>query len=117
MSYTTASGRHADTLEVFLASGNFVGSGNGSAVELGDRGTLRLQLDVTDASGETPTLDVEVQTSFDGTNWRALGSFAQRTTEASERKSFSGADRFVRVSYTLGGTDPAFSFSVQGEAV
>ena len=118
MAYTTANGRHADTLPVTLhESAARTATGTGSALELGDRGVLRLLIDVTAASGTTPTLDVTVETSFDGSTWRSVAAFAQRTSVASERKSFAGCDRFVRVSYTIGGTTPSFTFSVSGEAV
>jgi hypothetical protein len=118
MPYTTANGRHADTLPVTLhESAARTATGSGSALELGDRGTLRLILTVSAASGTTPTLDVTVETSFDGSTWRSAGTFAQRTSAASERKSFPGCDRFVRISYTIGGTTPSFTFSVSGEAV
>ncbi len=90
---------------------------NGSSVLLGDRGTLRLLLNVTAASGTTPTLDVAIQTSFDGSTWRAVAAFAQKTTTGTERKSFTGIDRYVRATYTVGGTTPSFTFTVKGEAV
>jgi hypothetical protein len=87
-------------------------------IEPGDRGTLRLLLTVSAASGTTPTLDVSIETSFDGqTGWRSMGAFTQATAAGSQRKSFSGADRFVRATATIGGTTPSFTFSVNGEAV
>jgi len=118
MAYTTANGRHADTLPVTLHESAARGaSGDGSAVELGDRGTLRLLLDVTAASGTTPSLAVEVETSYDGSTWRPLGGFTAVATTGSERLSFSGCDRFVRCAYTISGDTPSFTFSVSGEAV
>lgn len=92
-------------------------TGNGAALGVA-KGTLRLLLDVTAAAGTGPTLDVVIETSFDGaTNWRSLGAFAQKTAAGSERKSFAGADRFVRARWTIAGTAPSFTFSVVGEAV
>jgi hypothetical protein len=112
-------GQFADIDDVELAaSAARTATGQGAAVALGDRGTLRLLLDVTAASGTGPTLDVTVETSFDGaTGWRSLGTFAQKTAVASERKSFPGCDRYVRATWTVGGTTPSFTFSVAGEAV
>lgn len=118
MAYTTAKGRIADTLSLSLHdSAARTATATGSSFELGDRGVLRLLLDVTAASGTTPTLDVTVQTSYDGSTWRSVAAFTQATAITSERKSFAGCDRFVRVSYTIGGTTPSFTFSVSGEAV
>lgn len=118
MGYNKQTGEWADIDDVTLAaSAARTSSANGSAVELGDRGTLRLLLDVTAATGTTPTLDAAVETSFDGVTWRSLGAFTQKTATGTERKSFAGADRFVRVTWTIGGTTPSFTFSVSGEAV
>jgi len=81
--------------------------------------SLVLTLDVTAASGTTPTLDVVVSTasSAAGANTRAAtGSpFAQRTAVAAERKSFTGLDQYYRVAWTVGGTSPSFTFSVSGD--
>ena len=118
MGYNTAKGRFADTVDVTLhASAARTASDNGSSVELGDRGTLRLDLVVSAASGTLPSLQVDIQTSKDGTTWRAIGGFTALAAAGSQRASFPGCDRFVRASYTLSGTTPSFTFSVSGEAV
>lgn len=118
MGYEKANGEWADTEDVELASSAArTATGDGSSVEVGDRGVVRLLLDVTAASGTSPTLDVTVETSFDGTTWRQAGTFTQQTAVGTERKSFSGLDRFVRVTWTIGGTTPSFTFEVSGEAV
>lgn len=117
MGYKTASGRWADTVDATLAaSAARTATANGSSFELGDRGVICLKLDVTAASGTSPTLDVSIETSEDGTTWRSLGAFAQKTAAGAERKSFAGCDRFVRPVFTIGGTTPSFTFSVAGEA-
>ncbi len=96
---------------------------NGNGVELGDVGTLRLKLNVTAASGTTPTLDIKVQTSADNgvtDAWRDLAvsaSFGQKTGVAAEQKCFVGCDRWVRVVKTIGGTTPSFTYTIFGEAV
>lgn len=118
MGYRKQNGRWADTLDMtVLTSGTRTTTGSGVVVETGDRGTLRLTLTVTAASGTSPTLDVSIETSHDGTTWRSLGAFAQKTTVVTERKSFTGADRFVRATYTIGGTTPSLTFAVTGECV
>lgn len=92
---------------------------NGSSAAVGvAKGTLRLLLDVTAKGADADeTLDVTVETSFDSVDWRSLGAFARKTAVGTERKSFPGADRFVRVTWAVGGTTPSFTFSVAGEAV
>lgn len=92
----------------------------GDWFDVGDAHTLRLLLDVTAASGTSPTWDVAVQTRKDASDAspRTVGSFAQKTGVASERKAFSGLDRQVRVNCTLGGSStPTFASSVTGELV
>ena len=85
-----------------------------AAFELGDRHTLRLALAVAAVAGNTPTLDVTLQTSKDGgvlDAWRTLGTFTQRTSAdlsggaspVPEQKCFAGCDRFVRASSVVGG--------------
>lgn len=91
--------------------------GNGATVEIGDQGTLRLRLNVTAASGTSPTLDITLQTSKDASTWRTLGTFAQATAVGAERKSFSGCDRYVRANADLGGTTPSFTYTIDGETV
>jgi hypothetical protein len=92
-------------------------NGSGSALSMGHSHTLRLTLDVTAASGTSPTLDVAVQHSADGTTWVQHSTFAQATAVSSQRKVVSGLDRYVQCSWTLGGTTPSFTFSVSGEQV
>lgn len=113
------SGEISNITDVSLAaSAARTATGSGTAVALGDLGTMRLVFDVTAAAGGTPTLDVTVETSYDGsTGWRSLGTFAQKTAAGTERKSFAGCDRFVRATWTIGGTTPSFTFSITGEAV
>lgn len=102
---------------VFVGSGARTVSASGATFEMGGNTNLRLDLDVTAASGTTPTLDATVQTSKDGATWRTLGTFAQKTAISAERKSFGGCDRFARIIWTIGGTTPSFTFSVSGEAL
>lgn len=99
-----------------LAEQQVTASGNGPSRET-DRGVARLTLDVVSSDGDgTETLDVDVETSEDEGSWRTVGSFSTAGSGASsERLCFAGLDRFVRVSYTLGGTVNSFTFSVAGE--
>ena len=73
--------------------------------------TLRAQLNVTAASGTTPTLNVVVEDSLDGSNWNTIGTFAQKTATGREVINITTpfADR-VRISWTIAGTTPSFTF-------
>lgn len=129
MGYGMVNGEYADTEDLGVsdtaralkASGAIAATGSGAGRELGDKGILRLLLAITAVAGTNPTLDVTVETSIDNgvaDAWRSIGTFAQKTGVSTERKTFVGADRFVRLSWTIGGTaSPSFTFSVTGEAV
>lgn len=85
--------------------------------------SIRAQLNVTAASGTTPTLNVVIQDTLDGTNWNTVGTFTQKTAVSLEvinilpQKAESGtfqpllSDR-LRVLWTIGGTTPSFTFAV-----
>lgn len=93
-------------------------AGNTTSIEVGDRHTLRLILAVTAASGTTPSLTVNVQTSPDNSAWYTVGSFAAKTAVSSESKAFSGLDKYVRLQWGApSGTTPNFSFTVSGELI
>lgn len=74
---------------------------------------FRAQLNVTAVSGTTPTLDVVIEDSLDGTNWNVIGTFAQDTAVGREVINVTTpfADQ-VRVRWVIGGTTPSFTFSV-----
>lgn len=117
MGYNTRSGKWADTDNVTVQpSVTKTATFSGNAVEVGDKGSACLDLVVTAASGSSPTLDVAIQTSSDASTWRAVAAFAQKIATGSERKSFTGLDRFVRAVGTIGGGSPSFTYSVSGEA-
>lgn len=101
--------------EVVLSSGARTASGNQTlpGEHYGTAKTLRAQLDVTAASGTTPTLDVVIEDSLDGTNWNTIGTFSQKTAVSREviNITIPFASR-VRVRWTVGGTTPSFTFSL-----
>lgn len=116
--YLTSDGQHVDSRDVVLhPSATRTATGNGTVVEeTGRRRTASLSLTVSARSGTSPTLDLTVQTSRDGSTWYTAGTFAQATATGTERKTFA-LDRYVRVRWVLGGTSPSFTFSVDGELV
>jgi hypothetical protein len=90
---------------------------DGIATEYGRRNALRVQLDVTAASGTTPSLVVTVQDTLDNTNWNNVGTFATKTGVGREVINIAGpfADR-IRIAWTITGTTPSFTFSVDSHA-
>jgi len=83
----------------------------------GDYDEIVGYLDVTAASGTTPTLDINFQNTVDGgTVFFTHSSFAQATTTTTERKAFTapnGIDGQIQI--TIGGTTPSFTFSLRLE--
>ncbi|MFF4547264.1 hypothetical protein ACFY1J_24060 [Streptomyces sp. NPDC001406] len=92
------------------------GAGNTGSAEVGGRATARLTLNVTAATGTTPSLTVNVQTSADNATWVTVGSFAAKTGVSSEAKAFAGLDRYIRAQWPAPtGTTPSFTFNISGE--
>ena len=86
-------------------------------------GDVVLLLDSAAGGGTTPTLDVTVEHSDSlSADYTAISgaAFEQVVDAASRQKLVIDADsakRYVRVKYTLAGTNPTFTFSVAGVGV
>lgn len=94
-------------------------SGDGSGYQVGAATagqTVYASLHVIAASGTTPTLDLTVESDDNGsfTTPATQITFTQATAATSEWKTAAGpvTDDYWRVSYTLGGTSPSFTFIV-----
>lgn len=103
-----------------MATGAKTSTGNGTAYQLGQVSAaqkLYAQLHVFAASGTDETLDVLV-TSDNAEGFSSAATritFAQKTAVGSEWATpVAGAitDDWWRVEYTIGGTDPSFTFAV-----
>jgi hypothetical protein len=101
----------------FLASSARTATASSDALDCSGAHTVRVVLDVTAASGTTPTLDISLQTRRDASDtWRTVGSFTQITDATGDQiKSFSGLDRQVKLLCTIAGTTPSFTFSAAAE--
>lgn len=109
---------HASAAEAASGSGSSVdGTLNDDAESTYPRGAAKLLLEVTAVSGTDPTLDVVIETSPSGSAWEQVGAFAQETATGHQRLVVAGLERYIRVSWTIGGTDsPSFTFAVSGYA-
>lgn len=118
---------NAEAVVAFPAGTVVSASGNSGVLDVGDRPTLRLGLSVTAKSGTSPTLDVAVMTCStpDGTFRQvyalAVGgavTFTQASDVTSQDLCFAGLDRFVRIDWTLGGSNtPTMTAGLVGELV
>jgi len=126
----------------FLASAARVASGTGdiggAAVTLPACSRLYTVLNITAASGTTPTLDVWIQGSADGLTWADLpydtalinSTAAGDVTASTGRRNINGTTSAVavgtfiagylttvfpayRVEWVIGGTTPSFTFDVK----
>ena len=76
-------------------------------------------MDSAAGGGSSPTLDVTIEESADNSSFAAVASgavaFTQVTGTASAQKvalNKDDAKRYVRIKYTIGGSSPTFTFSV-----
>lgn len=104
MSYTT--------YHTFLASAARTASGESGVIDLGFADEAIVFLDVTAASGTSPTLDVKIQVADPNGAYYDLASFAQKTAAGREAKQIANFGQNAKIVYTIGGTTPSFTFSV-----
>lgn len=94
-------------------------TGVGTGFQYDNRTQFRGFSSVQAISGAGATVTVSIDTSYDNgvtDAWRSVGTFAAQTTVAqTARKSFPGLDRWVRASWTVGGTTPSITLDVAGE--
>lgn len=122
MGFTTARDQYTRGQDVtVLASGTVTATGNSAGADVGGAGTLRAQVQVSAASGTSPSLTVTIQTSHDNgatDPWRTAGAaYGALTAAGNSPYQAMVVDRYVRVAYTVAGTTPSITFSVVGEAV
>lgn len=95
-----------------------IASGSGAAkTAFAAEAKIIAYLDVTAATGTTPTLDVKLQHSIDGSTWLdvASGAFTQKSAIGSEDLFFTACawgDQ-LRVVSAIGGTTPSFDYTVK----
>ena len=125
---------------VLLASGARTANGDsGALIGYGNFRSGIIQLDVTAQAGTTPTLDVYIDTTTDGTNWINIAHFAQfgaatgrKAIQLSENTAGGTADfdatadlaagtirqgpwgSTISIRWVITGTTPSYTFSVTG---
>jgi hypothetical protein len=106
------------SLQNLAATAARTATGQGSAVDVRDfEGPFVAVLDSAAGTGTTPTCDVKLQDSDDGsTGWADVtgAAFTQVVAAASRQKLLvtAGTKRYIRAAWTIGGTTPSFTFSV-----
>lgn len=109
----TVTGTKDDSL-LMLPLASYTATGSGSAnlwpdAETSSAGAAGV-LQVTTVTGTSPTLDVKLRDSADNITYADLITFTQATGRTAERKTVSGTvNKYVQVTYTIGGTAPNFT--------
>lgn len=112
--YNRQDGLYVDAPPIVLQPLATLGSGVtvGPVYEVGDKGSARLQLEVSAKSGTSPTCDSTVQTSPDGVNgWSTVGTFTQRTDAAAAPSSSAPAGLVMGAVSSSGTTPPTITLS------
>src|SRR4051794_26821017 len=122
MAFTTSQDAVSRGTDVtVLASGAVTATGQSTGVDVGGAPTLRAQVQVSAATGTSPSLTVTIQTSHDNgatDAWRTAGAaYGALTAAGNSPYQCFVVDRYVRVSYVVSGTTPNITFAVVGEAV
>src|SRR5947207_292321 len=80
-------------------------SKNSTKINGGGYANCVAYLNVTAASGTSPTLDVKFQDSADGTTWYDVpsGAFTQKTATGSQRLALSNVGPYLRAVQAVGG--------------
>lgn len=121
MPYVKSDGTYVyteSTGALFATQTAVTGAGNTSAQEVGQRATARLTLNVTAASGTTPSITVNIQSSPDNSTWTTLASFPAQIAVATAHQNFGPLDRYVRAQWGApSGTTPSFTFNITGDLV
>jgi len=89
--------------------------GNGPSQDLGaGSGDVTAQIHVVSAGGTSPTVDAVVQHSADDSTWVDLLTLPQVAGQGAANAEVRGqsVERYVRATWTLGGTSPQVKFVV-----
>lgn len=99
------------TSDVYDASGNV-----GRQSRLATSPDLRLYLDVTAVAGTSPTLEIIVEDSPDGTDWHEVARMPVATAAGNTDYDVTAPfGEIVRFRAVIGGTTPSFTFRLDAQ--
>jgi hypothetical protein len=103
------------TIDTVVASNVITASGNTAAVDngYGYATSLVAEVNISAASGTTPSVTFLLQDSIDGTNWNTLATFTAMTAAGVQvqRVPNEAFGNQLRLNATVTGTLPSFTFS------
>ncbi len=101
------------SLETVVSSAARTTSGASSVIGASQADQLRFFLNITAASGTSPTLNITVEDTPNGTDFYQVAAFTQKTAAGKDdidiTTLFSDS---MRVSWAIAGTTPSFTFSL-----
>lgn len=99
-----------------IASAARTATGVGTAFDTQGARQFDATLTISAAGGTTPTLDVRLETTVDGTNWHTVAAFPQKNATGTDAKPFVGLGEQCRWAWTIAGTTPSFTFAISAKA-
>jgi hypothetical protein len=106
---------------IIVASAARTVTGSSGAIPVGSGpATIELELEVTAASGTSPTLVLSIQWSVDGVNFGnndgTADAFASVAAVGNVTKNIPVRAPYMQITWTIGGTSPSFTFAVADAA-
>jgi len=99
--------------------GSYSATFDGSSVDCLNYKEIGIEMDISNVSGTSPTLDVIIQhqSGLNEDNWSTLYTFTQKTATGIHiiyipNDTEFGFLRNLRANCTIGGTMPVFTFSI-----
>jgi hypothetical protein len=123
--------KRGDASQLKASGAETTNTTSGTVTTSDGAGTVYVEVNVTAASGTTPTLMVVVEGSNDLTNWFTLGvigsngfsvgsvatAVANFTTSGGPIRGAFSAMQFVRTRSVITGTTPSFTYSINVEVL
>ncbi len=95
------------------SSGAITANGNSGAVDVSDVEKIIIKTVVSAVSGTSPTLDITIKDSDDGSTWDTVESLTQITAAGTVNTRLTKPTRrYIRVDWTVGGTLPSFTTEI-----
>ena len=88
-------------------------SGQSNSYDFSDASECLILVNATVVSGTNPTLDIKVQVSDDNSTWYDHTDLRQIIKAGNYPESITVFGKYVRLSYTIAGTTPSFTFQIK----
>lgn len=94
-------------------SGTFTSTGNSGSLDGEGMSLVSFTVNITAASGSSPTLSINIQESDDQSNWISIATTNTFTGVSTQNmRGLPLSSRYYRYVYTITGSTPSFTFSI-----